>query len=321
MTQTGSVQGSMDISMDKSWAELPAGVAQATITSALTKTNTAGGDVYAHVVSAVNEKRRMQSGGAALTVKFHVKCHGSCDDVHAMLSAQMGNQEYAQALIEAINSMAAAAGFADAVVLSSAADIAATIALPTIIDITLPPAPPVTDCEDQADLQVAAAWCNQQGGPQQSTTAMCIAETSDSAAILALCNTIGVLETGRVACSGLGYPDATCDVVAGVVADSFANCEILAANAPAVCPDLAALTTDANCDDWAAREGRMLGLGQNAILQMAPHMESGDTFQDYCQSVGSPAAATNMICNSVPADAAMQACPVSDFSKLAQPLH
>ena len=77
MAQTGSVQGSMDISMDKSWAELPAGVAQATITSALTKTNTAGGDVYAHVVSAVNEKRRMQSGGAALTVKFHVKRHGS----------------------------------------------------------------------------------------------------------------------------------------------------------------------------------------------------------------------------------------------------
>ena len=77
--------------MDKSWAELPADRAQATMTNALTQTNTAGGDVYAHIVSAVNEKRRMQSGGdKLLTVNFHVKCNGNCDDVHAMVTGFMG---------------------------------------------------------------------------------------------------------------------------------------------------------------------------------------------------------------------------------------
>jgi hypothetical protein len=95
-----------------------------------------------------------------------------------------------------------------------------------------------------------------------------------------------------------------------VVADSFSSCEILAANAPAVCPDLAALTTDADCDAWAASEGRLLGLGQDAILQMAPQMDGAVTFQDYCTAAGSPPKATNAICNSVPADAAMQACTV-----------
>ena len=103
-------------------------------------------------------------------------------------------------------------------------------------------------------MRVASQFCTAQGGPQETTTAFCIAETSDPDALLAACNTLGVAETGRVACSGLGYSAEACTVVADTVANAFADCDSLAVGAPALCPALAELTTDPDCDTWAANE-------------------------------------------------------------------
>ncbi len=80
--------------------------------------------------------RRMQSGAgvATLTIDYHIRCGASCADINARLTHiatdPVAGAEHAQRITDAINAAAAAAGFGEAVVLSSAEEIVASISLP-----------------------------------------------------------------------------------------------------------------------------------------------------------------------------------------------
>ena len=163
-------------------------------------------------------------------------------------------------------------------------------------------------CSESVDVQVATQFCEQQGSPQAVTTAFCLAETSNPDALLAACTALGVADTGRVACSDLGYSAEDCANVAATVAATFPDCASLAAGAPAVCPALAAMTTETDCQAWAANNGVGLGLGSQAIGALEPHTAGGTNFNDFCVGVGGPQAATTAACVSVSADQVRGAC-------------
>ena len=167
---------------------------------------------------------------------------------------------------------------------------------------------PAPDCSAQVDLQVATQFCEQQGGPQETTTAFCLAETSDSDALLAACSVLGVGDTGRFACSDLGYSEADCADVAATVAAAFPDCASLAVGAPGVCPALAALTTETDCQSWAANNAQNLGLGSGSIAALEPHTAEGTNFNDFCVGAGGPQAATNAACVGISGDEVRGAC-------------
>ena len=102
--------------------------------------------------------RRLQVGGAGIimTINYVVACPASCDAISAQLAEltldPVAGALHAQNIINAINTVAAAQGFGNAVVLSTAAQVAATIGVPQMVTITLPPAPVTVqgvDCEGQ----------------------------------------------------------------------------------------------------------------------------------------------------------------------------
>jgi hypothetical protein len=87
--------------------------------------------------------RRLQAG-SALTISYTVSCGANCDAVTAQLANIASNPAagaiHAQAIIDAINDVAVTQGFGT-VVLATAAQVASTIAAPSDVSITLPPAP------------------------------------------------------------------------------------------------------------------------------------------------------------------------------------
>ncbi len=167
---------------------------------------------------------------------------------------------------------------------------------------------PTLDCAAQVDVQVAQQFCEAQGGPQDVTAAFCVAETSDPDALLQACSVLGVADTGRVACSDLGYSDADCADVADQVAATFADCAALSVGAPALCPSLAQLATEADCESWAINNGQNLGLGSQAIGALEPHVAEGTNFNDFCVAAGGPQQATAGACNGVSAEEVTGAC-------------
>ena len=168
--------------------------------------------------------------------------------------------------------------------------------------------PPALDCAAQVDVQVATGFCEAQGGPQAVTAAFCVAETSDPDALLQACNVLGVADTGRVACLDLGYSDADCADVADQVAAAFSDCATLSVGAPALCPQLGQLATEADCQTWAVNNGQSLGLGSQVIAALEPHTAGGTNFNDFCVAAGGPQAATNAACVGVSAEQVTAVC-------------
>ena len=87
--------------------------------------------------------RRLQAG-TTLTIQYAITCGNNCDAISASLaniaSDPAAGMAHAAAIISAINTAAAAQGFNN-VVLSTPADVMATIQAPTAVTITLPPVP------------------------------------------------------------------------------------------------------------------------------------------------------------------------------------
>ena len=94
--------------------------------------------------------RQLQSGGGTtLNIEYSVVCRSSCAAVAASLTSLTGGSDeglaHAQALIAMTTQVATDAGFTNAV-LSTPAEIAASLALPEQVTITLPPPlPPAVD--------------------------------------------------------------------------------------------------------------------------------------------------------------------------------
>lgn len=97
-----------------------------------------------------DSRRQLQSGSTILRVSYTVACGASCDQVNAALTTlstdSTAGQAHAEALIAAINSVGATFGVSNAVV-STAAEVASTLSLPTTVSITIPS----PTCETAAD--------------------------------------------------------------------------------------------------------------------------------------------------------------------------
>ena len=94
-------------------------------------------------VSAVQRRRAQAGAGTLLQISYVVACGSECDSLSSTLadmSTGASGTAFATAIIDAITSAAAASGF-DNVVLSTPADVAASITVPDTVTITLPPAP------------------------------------------------------------------------------------------------------------------------------------------------------------------------------------
>eukprot|EP01051_Picozoa_sp_SAG22_P003343 SAG22_NODE_161_length_16908_cov_39.687965_21_plen_377_part_00 len=84
-------------------------------------------------------RRQLQSAGGttALTVQYTVRCGVSCDDIAAHLTGDAA-VAHATALLAGIEAFAVTQGFPNAIV-STPADVAASITTPQLVQITLPP--------------------------------------------------------------------------------------------------------------------------------------------------------------------------------------
>ena len=82
-------------------------------------------------------KRRMQGTGA-VTINYYVACDGdvSCDSVLTQLGSAATQNTHATALISAVTAVAEAAGFVGGVI-STAADVVASVAMPDFVAITM----------------------------------------------------------------------------------------------------------------------------------------------------------------------------------------
>ena len=93
-----------------------------------------GARVIANVVHEDNPTRRLQEG-TTLTIDYAIVCGSSCEEGNARLNEIATNpaagEAHATAIIAAINAAAANAGFGPNVVVSSAAEVMATIQAPT----------------------------------------------------------------------------------------------------------------------------------------------------------------------------------------------
>ena len=98
-----------------------------------------------HVTATVGAEahRRLQTG-TTLTIQYAIVCGTDCDSLSAQLDTIANDPDaglqHATAIIAAINTVSAAAGFGQAVI-SSPTEVVATIQAPTSVAITLPPIP------------------------------------------------------------------------------------------------------------------------------------------------------------------------------------
>ena len=185
---------------------------------------------------------------------------------------------------------------------------------------------PVVTCEDENDIAVALAYCQNVGAgggfgaatPEASVYGLCAAEVSDANAVYQVCLVQGVAETAAMICAGLGYATDTCGDVAAVAVASFGSgngedvCSIAANNAIAACGLVLELVVEENCEDWAAADGPGLALSSEAIMNLAP--SDAVTSIDWCASVNEDdcdncgQTATEAACNSITDDALVGAC-------------
>ena len=107
----------------------------------------------------VTQRRHLQAAaGTQISIQYTVSCGTTCNAVQDSMNALTGSSAlglaHAQALIEAINMVGAANGVPNTV-LTTAADLAATLTAPTMVTITIPaPAPAPTP----VGVEVAVDW-------------------------------------------------------------------------------------------------------------------------------------------------------------------
>ena len=92
-------------------------------------------DLFAVSVASESAPRRLQTSGI-LSITYVINCGANCDAVSARLSTfasdPAAGEAHAQAIIAAVNSAATSSGFGN-VVISTAADVAATIREPDTV--------------------------------------------------------------------------------------------------------------------------------------------------------------------------------------------
>lgn len=97
-------------------------------------------DLLAVSVDSDSASRRLQTS-SSLTITYVIDCGANCAAVSAQLSTfatdPAAGVAHAQSIIAAINSAAASSGFGSGVVLSSAADVAATLVEPDTVSSVL----------------------------------------------------------------------------------------------------------------------------------------------------------------------------------------
>merc|ERR1740130_551701 len=71
-------------------------------------------------------------------------------------------------------------------------------------------------CEEIADTAVGLAFCQAQGGPDNSVLELCMSVGRDAAAVTAGCAAIGISEFSFLECSNFGYDYTTCSQVAAL---------------------------------------------------------------------------------------------------------
>ena len=113
-------------------------------------------------------------------------------------------------------------------------------------------------CEEIADYQVGLAFCNQQGGPDQSVSALCMSVTSDTAAAMASCLAMGVYETARIECDGFGYDYTTCAYVGSLVSGAY---PLLISADMAAAQGLPNTASDETCIDTVTEVTADCGIG------------------------------------------------------------
>ena len=203
-------------------------------------------------------------------------------------------------------------------------------------------------CEEIADVAVGLAFCQAQGGPDNSVLELCSSVTGDADSMTAGCADIGIYEWSALQCSGFGYDYTTCQYVGALITGSIPlllsdeqatalgyplgtpwftpfpqtledgsdGCAAFVADAgETVCPMLVEVDSARNggdradnCDDWAQNEGHNIGFGSQLAASLAPHTTDGTNFNDFCTAAGSPQAASNAACNGVPAENVAGAC-------------
>eukprot|EP01043_Picozoa_sp_COSAG02_P059637 COSAG02_NODE_7637_length_2922_cov_6.155863_3_plen_414_part_01 len=119
------------------------------------------------VLDNTSARRSLQSGGAVLSIEYVISCGTSCDGVSASLAAMAEggaqSEAFAASIIDAVNAAATASGFAGAV-LSTPADVAATIRAPETVSIVLPPAPTPAPQDEDAPVEPSnVATCPDSG--------------------------------------------------------------------------------------------------------------------------------------------------------------
>ena len=95
-------------------------------------------------VADASPHRQLQSDAIQLQFKYRVRCTIDCDSITSTMenlrSDDAAGLAHAQSIIDAMNAVLVPYGLSGAII-SSAADIAATISPPTLVAIHLPPAP------------------------------------------------------------------------------------------------------------------------------------------------------------------------------------
>eukprot|EP01048_Picozoa_sp_COSAG05_P021617 COSAG05_NODE_4038_length_1706_cov_0.938395_1_plen_517_part_01 len=168
-------------------------------------------------------------------------------------------------------------------------------------------------CAAMNDVAVALAYCEgtpAQGGagagtPEASVYGICMEATSDPDVLQTICDVEGVSTTAHMICSDLGYGSGTCDDVAALAVGTFGeDCDVLAANAPGLCPQVLALVAEDTCQEWAEVDGPNLGLASESIMALVP--ANAVTTVEYClaqtpssDAQGQAQAATEAACNSI----------------------
>ena len=132
---------------------------------------------FGHEVDvSVDSKRRLQGDSTTgLRIKYTVLCGSACDAVNAALLDPAVRAAHASALVAAITSVATSAGFPNGL-LSTAADITATITDPVLVTVTIPTAPtaPVMIIKGVLDLQTP-----QRGASGKSIQLLAITDVPD----------------------------------------------------------------------------------------------------------------------------------------------
>ena len=164
--------------------------------------------VLVEIVST-DSHRRLQTGATTLTINYRIICGSDCDAVTAQLNTiatdPARGAAHAAAIIAAVSAVAASSGFANAVV-STPAQVAATIARPTVVGITLPPppapppAPPPPPPPPSGMVSVAVTDFTTQGSCQVDGDVLSVTQVAGSQ--LGQCYTpvdISAADTVRVA--------------------------------------------------------------------------------------------------------------------------